>query len=588
MRQTPAHARWRRNARHLGSDALVSARARRRLRRVVALLANARGVAAFAGGYVAAVRVAARMLWERGLGAAAGWAASATAQGRLLRPAGYRRWLKRRPPPAGELPVLAVASTLDLPVAARPAYLALLRERAAAGVAIAVVTDAPLEGQVGDCRLVSTPTLTVDVWVAAARRLGADCEWILLLQPGCVPALAGAPESINGADAMTLYYGDEDRMDAGGRRSRPNLKPGFSPDLLCATDYFGSLLAPRALLQALDSAAVGDAHSLALRLVELAADVERVPRVLAHRFHAPTPTVAPPIRLETFLRRRYGDGARVRATKGAGAPWRCEFGNRGRVSVVVPTRDRLTLLRRCVEGVFRTNRGAFEVLVLDNDSRDPRTLEWLERAAATWPNLRVVPAPGEFNWSRINNIGVDHAEGDVLVFLNNDTEPLCQNWLARMADVALRPDVGAVGALLLYASGRIQHAGVVVGSGATTDHVYRGARPDLERRVFVSPLLPRNVAAVTGACMAFARRTLEGIGRFDERYPVAGNDVEICVRAWTKGLVNVYLPDVALRHLESRTRGRRDPTADVRRLQAFLAARCPLDPYYHPALTALP
>ena len=269
-------------------------------------------------------------------------------------------------------------------------------------------------------------------------------------------------------------------------------------------------------------------------------------------------------------------------------PWRCTFGNRARVSVIIPTRDRASLLARCVEGVFASNSGDFEVIVLDNDSREASTHAWLAEAEAKWPCLRVLPAPGEFNWSRLNNLGIAHARGDVFVFLNNDTEPHgdgCEEWLARLADVALRPDVGAVGPLLLYAGGHIQHAGVVVGDDNSTDHVLRGSLPPIERHVFVSPLLPRNVAAVTGACMAISRRALDAIGHFDEHYTVAGSDVEICVRALTHDLRNVYLPDVVLLHLESRTRGRRDPAADVARLRAFLAEHLPRDPYHHPQLS---
>jgi GT2 family glycosyltransferase len=254
------------------------------------------------------------------------------------------------------------------------------------------------------------------------------------------------------------------------------------------------------------------------------------------------------------------------------------------VSVILPTRDRLDLLRPCVEGLFATNSGDFEVIILDNDSARPETLAWFEEALGRWDRLRVLAAPGPFNWSRLNNIGVAAADGDVFVFLNNDTLPRSDEWLARLADVAMRPDAGAVGALLLYGNGRIQHAGVVIGYGGCSDHVYRGAPLDSDEHMFVSPHLPRNVAAVTGACMAISRRTLQAIGPFDEAYPVAGNDVEICVRAMVKGYLNIYLPDVVLVHLESQTRGRRDPAADVERLEAFLAENCPEDPYYNPNL----
>ena len=560
----------------------------RRLRRIAAVLANLRGVARFAGGYWAMARIVALMYRARGLGAVAGWAASAVAHGKHLRAASYRRRLRREAAPQGADAVLVVATTVGVGANRLPEYLALLRRSAAAHRAsVLLVTDLRELAEEADfgngLRIVNVPQLSAGASWDAARQHGADHDFALLLHPGTVPAPI-APPSISG---KTLAYGDEDRIDAAGRRSWPSLKPGFSPDLLLASDYLGSLLAPMPLLLGCAPPPLADHHSLSLRLVEEAEEVRRIPTVLAHRFCTPE-AAAPPAYLPTFLRNQFGANARLHPAAGAHPPWRFAFGNRARVSVIVPTRDRARLLARCVEGVFAGNRGDFEVIVLDNGSREAGTHAWFAEAGAKWPRLRVLPAPGEFNWSRLNNLGIAHARGDVFVFLNNDTEPHSDGrdeWLARLADVALRPDVGVVGPLLLYAGGRIQHAGVVVGDDHSTDHVLRGSRPQIERQVFVSPLLPRNVAAVTGACMAISRRAIDAIGNFDERYRVAGGDVEICVRALTRGLRNVYLPDVVLVHLESRTRGRRDPADDVSRLRAFLAEHLPQDPYYHPQLS---
>ena len=564
-------------------------RARRARRRIAALLANLRGVALFAGGYWPMVRIVALMYRARGLGAVAGWAASAVAHGRHLRAASYRRRLRPLPAQQGAGTVMAVASTLGVDADRLPEYLALLRSSAASNPApILLVTDRrdiPAEATAGvRMRIVQVPTLRADAILNAARRHGVAHDFALLLRPGAVPAVVVPPR----VSAKTLVYGDEDRIDAAGRRCRPTFKPAFSLDLLLASDYLGSLLAPMPLLRLGAARRLADHHSLGLRLVEAADEVRHVPTVLAHQFCGAQAT-APPAYLATFLRKRFGGNARVYPAAGGRPPWRCTFGNRARISVIVPTRDRAELLARCVEGVFASNSGDFEVIVLDNDSREAGTHAWFAEAATKWPRLRVLPAPGEFNWSRLNNLGIAHAGGDVLVFLNNDTEPRSEGseeWLARLADVALRPDVGAVGPLLLYAGGRIQHAGVVIGDDHSTDHVLRGALPEVDRHVFVSPLLPRNVAAVTGACMAISRRALDEIGHFDEQYRVAGSDVEICVRALTHGLRNVYLPDVVLLHLESRTRGRRDPAADVSRLRKFLAEHLPHDPYYHPQLSA--
>ena len=540
----------------------------------------------------------------RGLGAVLGWATTAAAHGRFLDAREYQRWAELQPPLADSGSVLIVASTLGVDSADRDAFLGLLagclgrlaqsdcvscvvvaHEAAAAKFAL---VGAALPNVVVES--VETPTL--NTLLDVARRRWPSSGHLALLKPGFLPGRVAVP---SGVDPNALLYGDEDCIDGGGARSKPCFKPCFSPDLLLAEDYLGCLLLPPTLAEALP-ADVADYHSLTLMLVEQAASVERLDTVLAHRFLGAAETnanasmvgaTAPPAYLGDFLRNGYGRDANV--TTSGSSSWRCDFGNRGAfVSVILPTRDRLPLLRNCVRGIFESNSGDFEVVVLDNDSTEAETIDWFEQAMKKWPRLRVVPAPGAFNWSRLNNLGIAHARGDVFVFLNNDTEPRCHDWLARLADVALRHDVGAVGALLLYASGRIQHAGVVVGDGRWADHIYRGDFPSSDGHVFVPPTLPRNVSAVTGACMALSRRTVERIGAFDEGYAVAGSDVEICIRALRHGLLNVYLPDVVLLHLESQTRGRRDPAGDVARLVDLLRTECAEDPFFSPHLNAAP
>ena len=577
----------------------------RRFRCALALAASHRAIARFVGGYAAAVGIAFDLMRTRGLGSVLGWATTAAVYGRCLDAREYAAWAASRPPPPSSGSFLVVASTLGVSAADVDAFLGLLVHRLdrlaqSAETACVVVADeaaaAHLEALPGASSLdveverVEAPTLCA--LLDAAQRHWKGSGHVALLKPGYLPAAIAVPF---GSDPNALLYGDEDCIDGSGARFKPYFKPNFSPDLLFAEDYLGCLLVPPALVEALPDDAE-DYHSLVLRLVEQAASVVRLDTMLAHRFQGAAKTGSgciakaetPPAFLGDFLRNRYGADATV-TTGCASSRWRCDFGNRdASVSVILPTRDRLPLLRNCVRGIFESNSGDFEVVVLDNGSTEAETLDWFEQAAAQWPRLRVVPAPGAFNWSRLNNLGIAHARGDVFVFLNNDTEPRCRDWLARLADVALRPDVGAVGALLLYASGRIQHAGVVVGDGRWADHIYRGDFPSSDGHVFVPPTLPRNVTAVTGACMAMARRTMERIGGFDEGYAVAGSDVEICIRALRHGLLNVYLPDVVLLHLESQTRGRRDPTGDVERLVALLRAKCPEDAFFSRHLSAAP
>ena len=256
------------------------------------------------------------------------------------------------------------------------------------------------------------------------------------------------------------------------------------------------------------------------------------------------------------------------------------------MTVVIPTRDRLDLLAPCVGSLYVTNAAnQFDVILVDNGSRQPRTREWLSRMEGEHENFRVLAADIEFNWSRLNNLAIAEAAGDVLVFLNNDTVSTTDGWLARMAEYAMRKDVGVVGPLLLFEDGTIQHAGVVVGYGGRAGHVYSGVRPDDNSGIFVSPTVSRNVATVTGACLAVRREVIDTIGGFNEAYGIVGNDTEFCLRAHLAGFSNVYLPEVVLLHHESQSRGRSDPESDNDRLERFVADHIPRDPFYNPNLT---
>ena len=165
----------------------------------------------------------------------------------------------------------------------------------------------------------------------------------------------------------------------------------------------------------------------------------------------------------------------------------------------------------------------------------------------------VKEAAFEFNWSKLNNYGMQFATGDVYVCLNNDVEVIEPEWLTRLVEKAVRKDVGVVGGLLLYEDNTIQHAGVVIGMGGWADHVFKGMKPQHYGSPFVSPMVTRNVSAVTGACLAVSKATIEKIGGFDEKFIVCGSDIELALRANQHGLVNIYDPNVRLYHYESKT-----------------------------------
>ncbi|MFW2446064.1 MAG: glycosyltransferase family 2 protein [Qipengyuania pacifica] len=272
------------------------------------------------------------------------------------------------------------------------------------------------------------------------------------------------------------------------------------------------------------------------------------------------------------------------------------------ISVIVPTRNRHDLLATCLSGLARTNypRG-IEILIIDNGSDDPETQAYL---ASLDPHFaKVMRDDGPFNFSALNNRAVGCISGKLLCFLNNDIEILEPGWLKTMALQAIREDVGAVGAQLLYPDGRIQHAGVVLGIGGGAAHAHRLVQPE-EEGYFHRHALPQFVSAVTAACLVVRRDKFLEIGGFDAKnFAVSFNDVDLCLRLTERGWWSVYEPRATLVHHESVSRGLDRDREGASRLASELAAlqdrwgitpaAQPIfgnprvtDPFHHPALSA--
>ena len=222
----------------------------------------------------------------------------------------------------------------------------------------------------------------------------------------------------------------------------------------------------------------------------------------------------------------------------------------GRVSIIIPFRDRVELLRGCLASLRASTYRRYEVVLVDNGSADPRTARYLARFTGR-RRWRVVACPGPFNFARLCNAGAAHARGDYLLFLNNDTEVLTPDWLEQMLRVVRQPRVAVVGATLLYPDGTLQHAGLVPQADSPWAHVFRGQPPDAADEL----RLVRAVPAVTGACLLVSREHFAELGGFDERYPVTHNDVDLCRRARARGWLVAVTPHAQLLHYASLTRG---------------------------------
>jgi GT2 family glycosyltransferase len=402
-----------------------------------------------------------------------------------------------------------------------------------------------------------------------------------------------------------MLYSDEDRMDSSGRRCSPRFKTGWNPDLLLAEDYIGRLavysrtLFQRAggLLQEYEGA---HEHNLALRAgaATIPSRIRHVPAVLCHRSGEPP---AEPDALDRAAQSRRAvqdfirsSGATATVSPAPGAPlchrvaW--HISRVPLVSIIVPTRDRADLLERCVEGLLhRTDYPSIEIIVADNESEQRATKKLFERLENT-RKVRILPLAGPFNWSAANNQMARQARGDVLVFLNNDIEVTEPGWLLEMATHAMRTEIGAVGAKLVFHDGSIQHAGVwLVPEGAA--HFFhlegRGEAGYLNQLI-----LTRNVSAVTGACMAIRRALFCEFGGFDTALQVSYSDIDLSVRLVEAGYRIVWTPYAELIHLESASRGSNEwrLESEEGERQIFLnrwGERLGCDPFFNPNLARI-
>ncbi len=401
--------------------------------------------------------------------------------------------------------------------------------------------------------------------------------------------------------AAEIVYSDQDVLDTTGQRIDPLFKPEWDPELLLSINILGPFTGVRRSL--IDRVGglrpergAGQAYDLLLRASEQTTNIARVARVLCHV--GPRETTRDAIAgrhaasrderraLEDALQRRRRPGCvDVRFTSRGQQCYTTRFrlDREPMVSVIIPTRDQAGLLRTTIESIrARTSYGAYEIVVVDNDSRDPEALAYL---ASLEPPCSVHRWPQAFNYSALNNFGVRAARGEHLLFLNNDVEVINADWLTALVEYSQFDTVGAVGAKLLYSDSTIQHAGVVFNHGGLGQHAFRCMPKEVPGIVRLADL-PRSCSAVTGACMMVRRSVFEELGGFDENLKVVLNDIDLCLRIRERGYGVVYTPYAQLYHYEGASRGRLHPPPDEERFLArWSALISQLDPYYNPNLS---
>lgn len=399
-----------------------------------------------------------------------------------------------------------------------------------------------------------------------------------------------------------FLYADKDTVGPTGRRRDPDFKPDWSPDLLRSHNYIGHFfLLRRDLFERIAHSIPGDEspcfYDLILRATEQARRMVHIPRILFHR--RPPTAARTDVREEARAKRalvdhltRTGQVGTVQAGPLSGT-FRVSYSLPAQplVSIIIPNRDNARLLDRCLKSVLRSDYPRIEVLVVENNSREPETFRYYEKIR-NLSAVRVLDWEKAFNYSAVNNFAVSAARGHVLLFLNNDVEALRPDWLRRLLEHALRPDVGAVGAKMYYPDDTIQHGGIILGVGGIAGHAHhlvrRGA-PGYGRRLLVA----QNLSAVTAACLMTRAELFRNVGGFDEQFELAFNDVDLCLRMRKNGYRIVWTPAAELYHHESLSRGRDDtPEKQARfgrevdrfkeRWGQLLHAG---DPYYNPNLS---
>ncbi|MFZ5863091.1 MAG: glycosyltransferase [Nitrospirota bacterium] len=422
-------------------------------------------------------------------------------------------------------------------------------------------------------------------------------------------ALHEVVKLLNQGSPTDIIYSDEDKVPASGtRRYDPEFKSGWAPDTFLSYNYLCHFAVVRKrILDELGGFREGydgaQDYDLLLRAVEKTQAIRRIPKVLYH-WRAATASTAAGVKVKPYavsaakraiaehLTRR-GLDAEVLDGDALGS-YRVKYRVRPgqHVTIIVPTRDKLHLLERCVSSVLaKTRHEVFTILIVDNGSREPETLAYFDRVT-DHAKVRVARYDQPFNFSAVNNFAVRGTDSDYLVFLNNDTEVINPEWLDAMLEFAQRDDVGAVGAKLYYPNDTIQHAGTIVGYWGVADHAHkhypRSARGYMGRINII-----QNLTAVTAACMMMRRTVFDEVGGFDEAFSHSFNDVDLCLRIRDKGYLVVYTPYAELYHHESVSRGHDDKPEERARLDreiALMKTRWKRvfdagDPYYSPNLT---
>lgn len=413
---------------------------------------------------------------------------------------------------------------------------------------------------------------------------------------------------LNKKKETDVLYTDEDKVTTDlDEYFLPNFKPDFNLDMLRANNYICHFfVAKKELIEKVGGFRAeyngAQDYDLILRCTEQAQNVAHIAKILYHwRVHKESTADNPLSKMyayeagkkaiEGHLARCHTDGE-VLQTDNLGF-YRVKYPVKGKplVSILIPNKDQVDTLDKCLRSIEeRTDYDNYEIIIIENNSTEQKTFDYYNQICND--KIRVVYWKKEFNYSAINNFGVEQAKGEYLLLLNNDMEVISRDWMSELLGHCQRPEVGAVGARLYYPDDTVQHAGIIIGIGGVAGSVFVGMKRGYTGYMHRAAI-QQDLSAVTAACMMIKRSVFEEAGRLEEQLKVAFNDVDLCLKIRKNGYLIVYDPYVELYHYESKTRGAEDTKEKVRRFQSEIEyMRCHWidilkngDPAYNPNLT---
>lgn len=422
-------------------------------------------------------------------------------------------------------------------------------------------------------------------------------------------ALYQCAKAVQKEPQTDVIYSDEDKVDMSGKKFfEPHFKSDYNIDLLCTMNYICHLFVVRK--DVMERAGLFEScydgaqdHDFILRCTEKAEHIVHIPKVLYHwRCHAQSTSENPESKLYAF---ENGCKAVKAHYDRIGIPAEVEQGpfygmyrthylwkEQPLVSILIPNKDHAADLKKCMDSIEeKSTYRNFEFIIVENNSTEEETFAYYKEIEKR-DNVRVLYYKEDFNYSRINNFGAKEANGEYVLLLNNDTEMIEPDSIKEMLDVCMRPDVGIVGAKLLYEDNTIQHAGVIIGFGGVAGHAFIGQDRD-DNGYFSRIISVQDLSAVTAACLMVRRSVFDEVEGLNEEFKVAFNDIDFCLKVRKAGYLVVYNPYAQFYHYESKSRGQEDSADKVARFQQEIGLFGERwgellehgDPYYNPNLT---